>query len=234
MTDGVSRFVQYFGEVIEEVASLQPEKNLRSHKKLLYVAILDGLAKAAFPDECGNKKRFVSLLKQFSGWQYSTKVSLPHLVRMLSKKDDPIFSRLREFVEAELEEWSEGDFVLLARDPDYERVKDLWPSEQKSNKCRQRLTTESLQHSRLLYSFRNSLVHEFRQPGLPLESHDNTCPYYISVGETSIWALVYPVRFFEHLCRQSLDKLESHFRQRKEDPTKAFKFGPFYIEELNE
>jgi len=83
------------------------------------------------------------------------------------------------------------------------------------------------QHGRLLWAFRNTLLHEFRHPGYAFDelSPGRTAPYYHQVdfveGELagqSGWELVIPVEFLRYLFLSCLESLAVWFRSEQIDP----------------
>jgi hypothetical protein len=102
---------------------------------------------------------------------------------------------------------------------------------------------EQLTHYRLLWAHRNRLAHELRVPGQGVDSGHLYSPFYhelttYSLGDrdkppTLTIELVYPDVFLLRLCRDAVTNLHRYLFQNKVDPYEGYKFGTFWIEELN-
>jgi hypothetical protein len=182
MTETASRldwFVLHFHGQIDRISSLQGPSG-ETYRKVLYVALLDALAYSVFPDEKKDSARFAALIRDFASWKHKDHVSLPHLVRLLKRIEDPAFDKLRSFAEKRLASWkgSSGDIPLTA-DPGFEDIAALWPEKgDHRNPFAGKMSLRSLQHRSLLYAYRNALVHALRTAGSGTESKGRTEPYY--------------------------------------------------------
>ena len=136
-------FINYFREKINFINGLKIEKNARIFKKIIYVSILDALSKTIYPNY-SNRKRFVLFIEEFSGWKYSSKVSIPHFIKMLKLAPEPEFSKLREYVYLIYESWKKGDVITLDKDIDIQKIYKFWPNN--SEKKIRGIKTESLKH----------------------------------------------------------------------------------------
>ena len=73
-------FKNYILEKLENIRGIDnTDKELQ--QKLLYMAYLDGLAGARY-NNYGNKKAFLSLIKNYSSWEYSDKICPLALMRL--------------------------------------------------------------------------------------------------------------------------------------------------------
>ena len=210
-------------------------ESTRLFKKILYLGLIDALSKSVTGPKTGNRERITSFLKYFSNWKYQEKVSLPHLVRLLHKVPDPQFSELREYVFGILDGWNEGDVIRLESDLEIKEVRQRWPKTMP--KPLEDIQIEHLQHSNLFYRHRNSLVHEMREPGYGMEFREYEDPFYHSMGnlndESYKWELVYPTGFFHYLCVDGIAKLKDYYQKERIDPYEHYKFGTYWIENLN-
>ncbi len=89
-------------------------------------------------------------------------------------------------------------------------------------------------HLNLLYTYRNHLIHEFREPGrgMEMDPQDHTPSYHrmthISSNgsdEKETWELVYPLGFFVTLAQSCLQKLNQHLIQNDLNPYSFYRFG---------
>lgn len=233
--EDIEGFVGFFSRQLQVIKSAQFAEKGDLYKKTLLVSIIDALSGTVYPRK-GNRDRFVSFIRYFGQWKDCEKVSLPHLVRLLEKVPDTDFFELREFALSRLGEWPEGEVICLDRDPDYFEVQKLWPKERECTKPLGNLQLDSLRHVRLLYSYRNNLVHEMRKPGYGMEFPDDDEPFYgsrLSEESKSTWELAYPLRFFLSLCVRALIGLKTYYSENGINPYDCFVFGTYWIEDLN-
>jgi hypothetical protein len=79
---------------------------------------------------------------------------------------------------------------------------------------------EGATHINLLWSFRNFLIHEYREPGYAMEAfgEESSNPCYHGYLEDPDWHLLYPVGFFIALLQRILESLEAHYVRRGSSP----------------
>jgi len=235
--DSVEQFLGFFSDKLGSISETDFKESNCLFKKILYVGILDALSKTTTsPSKWSqNRDRIVSFIKYFTDWKHQERVSLPHLVRFLSKVPDPEFSKLRQYSYSLLDQWSPGNMLNLDNDPCLSDLKKHWPHS--TPKPLEDITLEHLQHSNLFYKYRNSLVHELREPGYGMEFKQDTQPFYHSMsqldGDEKTWELVYPLGFYEQLCTTAINKLRDYYIKERIDPYTLYKFGSYWIEELN-
>lgn len=235
LRDNIDQFTSFFHEQLGSIHSAQFPKNGNIFKKILYVAIIDALSKTVYPKK-GNRNRFVYFVRSFSGWDYCKRISLPHLVRLLQRDPDPEFSNLREFAFPLFDKWDTDDEQKLDEDPDCEEVQKRWSKNKAHARRIEKVPLDFIRHDHLLYTYRNSLVHELRYPGYGMESGNEPFYHYrphLDVPEKSSWQLAYPVGFFEAICKTALENLKKYYTINRIDPCSFFSFGPYWIEELN-
>jgi hypothetical protein len=235
----IERYLGHFEKEFSQVQSLQVTDGYHAaiYQKMIYVGIIDALSKCIYPRR-GNRERFVTFLNEFSGWEHAHKISLPHLFQLLEKNPEPAFSKLRAYVITELEKWVSGEIVTLDREPEIAAIKKFWPKEKEHQKPLIGLSVEALQHCNLFYSYRNSLIHEFRELGRGIESKTDDSPYYISFSyleepDEEVWELTYPVTFFENILINCISELKKYLIQNKINPYNSYQFGTYWIDELN-
>ena len=101
------------------------------------------------------------------------------------------------------------------------------------------VAADSLLHRRLLYQYRNSLLHEFRQPGHGSDLADTEEPHYITLGSVQrptnpeLWLLNYPREFFERLVDDGLSNLRRYLTENDLNPYESYVFGDYWYESLN-
>lgn len=213
---------------IEEFAS----NDLALHRKVLYVTYIDSLSALVYPAYRQNRSRFTEFVIKFGNWANAERVCTPHLARALSLNPDPAYDKIRALVHEKLSAWRLCSHVEISADLEASVVGTHWPSGKHY---------EQLMHVELLYAFRNSLVHDFRQlgPGYDLpEDHD---PYYTTThtvsGEDKTgsfhWELVYPEAFLRHLADTALLATETHVCANQINPADVLKTGKYWVTALN-
>jgi len=235
----IERYLGHFEKEFSQAQSLQVKDGYHAgiYKKMIYVGIVDALSKCIYPRR-GNRERFVNFLNEFSGWEHAHRISLPHIFQLLEKNPEPSFSNLRAYVLSELKKWGSGEIVHLERDPELAEIRKLWPKEKEHQKPLNGLSVEALQHCNLFYSYRNSLIHEFREPGRGIESQRDAAPYYITFSyledpEEETWELTYPVLFFEKLLESCITEMKSYLLKNEINPYNSYLLGSYWIDELN-
>ncbi len=212
---GVSRFVAHFQS---QVKSLEQVESLML-RKLLYATALDPLARAAFGN-IGHRTRMVRLIDELTTWDGRELVSLPQLKLALSEAKRGR-GRLAREVRCQLGNWQPGLVIPIANSPKQSELLPLaTPAEEKLiNACL---------YSNLFYTYRNNLVHEFREPGYGIElSTDGDFAYYTSTINGP-WELVFPVRFFSSLFEEVLVELKAYLIRNNIDPYNQFEYGSLW------
>jgi len=246
-SQSVKGFIDFFRGKLEIIRSGDfpgdsQEKVL--FQKILYLTMIDTLSNVVYPQK-RNRDRVVSFIQEFSDWRYRDRVSLPHLIRILEEAPGHEFSELQKFAFSCFDEWTKlkDDKIDLSRDPSYELVQKLWPKYRNKLKPIKiegfSIKPEFIRHDHLFYAYRNSLVHELRELGYGIEGgpseEDNDEPFYHYMKHDSgdSWELVYPLGFFESMCKAVLEKLEDYCIKNRVDPYHSFTFGTYWIRELN-
>jgi hypothetical protein len=235
LKDSVERFSSFFRDKLQDIASIPIGKSGGLFQKILYNGFLDALSVSVASAKKGNRERLVSLITHFSGWAQCDRISLPHIIQLLLRVPDPEFSKLREYAFSLYDKWQTGATLNLDRDPPFEEVRELWP--RTLPKPIEDVCLESFQHVHLFYSCRNSLIHEFREPGYGMEVGPTDEPFYHSMVEPETenynWELVYPVGFFRKLCETTLARLGDYYLKNRIDPYSRYTFGSSWITALN-
>lgn len=233
--ESVDRFLDFFREKLKEIRKLECESSTALFRKILYSSLLDALSKTTAHPKKGNRERMVEFIRNFCDWPCSDKVSLPHLIRLLEKVPDPAFSNLRQYAYSLHDQWGEGEVITLDKDPALQDVKHHWPRE--IPKPYEDIQITFLQHANLFYRYRNSLVHELREPGYGMESASHQDPFYHSEtdeeSKRKTWELVYPLKFYDRLCEAAINNLRDYYLRDRIEPYSCYAFGTYWIEELN-
>lgn len=210
--DAIQQFVGYFRD---QDAGISPVRPIL-YRKIIYAIAFDPIARAAF-GKVGHRARNLRLIDELTNWKDRDRVSLPQLCLALEEKG-LVSGALYLKASTRLGRWSPGEVLRLDNSP---LLSELEPVAQPLEKC----ILSSCRYAELFYTYRNNLVHEFREPGYGIEmSTDNDQPYYHSmIGEP--WQLVVPVGFFARLYAEALAGLESFLMRYDIDPYSQFEFG---------
>lgn len=236
--ENIKTYIEHFREHLSAIRKVKGFEHSAQYRKLLYVAVLDALARCVYPRR-SNRERQVDFLTQFSEWKELHKVSLPHLAHLLARTPDPAFAKLRRYVKEQLAKWPHGLSGSPSQDPDVKEVRKHWPSDKEHRFPLEGVQLESLQHVHLFVTYRNSLVHEFRTPGHGYEFPSEE-PFYfgklegeVNQDSSAVHLLSYPVAFFERITTKCLDNLEKYLHENDIDPYLSYTFGDYWIDELN-
>lgn len=240
--DPIKVYVEHFRKKVQRLKgyALDPEDRLL--KKNILVSILDALSRTTSNYADGNRERFNGIVANFGGWPNHTRVSAPHIGYFLRNLRAPAFEGVRSFINEVTRKNSHGGFVTLSCDPELDEVKKLWPIPPEQKLVNQ-LSLSSFTHLNLLYQYRNSLVHELREPGQGMEFHENHDePFYHgmttigddgSEGEQTL-ELVYPLNFYFSLTENVLTNVERYLRKNGINPYSCYRFGSSWVGELNQ
>ena len=200
----ISVFISHFRKKVERLDTYDFHSEDRFMKKSILVSILDAISRATSNPSDKSRERFTALIKNFGQWPEHSRYSAPHVSYLLHHLRSPDFQPAREFINKCIQDNSTGELIPLSVDPDVETIRKLWPV-QINEKLFGHLSLSSFSHLNLLYSHRNSLVHELREPGYGMEFHETQNePYYHgmttagsddSISENTL-ELVYPLKFF--------------------------------------
>lgn len=213
----VEQFIDHFKQ---EAVSLEKVAS-PLHRKILYATALDPLARAAYGPSF-NRHRFTRLVRELSGWAECERISLPQLQQRLRAARRYRYGLYRD-VSTRLRDWGSGSKIGLQHSP---LAAEILPLAQ-GNEAK--LIFEC-QYSELFYTYRNALVHEFREPGYGWDvSGTSMRPFYMSyLGREGQWELTFPVRFLQHLLNSTIEGVKAHLLSGKIDPYKRFEFGSMW------
>ena len=258
----VERFIEFNQRMIETAMTEQNLSDQSIHAKALLCCIFDSLAKSRFPSGMSNGERFKKTVSGYTSWDDCERVSLLHLLRAIEVAETvpPEFDPLNK--------WAENLFSIefplsnsvgavespISNDPDFHKASCYWPTGKRGNlKPIGDISLYQLQHLNLLWLYRNSLVHEYRIPGMGQEWQSESTlernphlnnPYYqeVSVMDpedkkvkiTNRWELIYPTDFFLQITKSALTNIAEFHKQNKSSPFAAYPEGSYWIPPFNE
>jgi hypothetical protein len=209
----VTQFVKYFRGHAATLNAVSP----LLYRKILYATALEPLARAAFGESDNHRSRITRLLDELTDWDEKHRISLPQLALTLQangRTSNQLYRRVQE----SLSEWIVGEVLLIAASPHISELSPLANRDEAPLLC-------AAKYAELFYTYRNNLIHEFREPGYGVEwAPDEVQPYYHALINQP-WQLVFPVGFFVRLYEQALCGLEAFLLRSDIDPYSQFKFG---------
>ena len=215
----IDKFITFFRQQRLAVGQIEASP---IYRKILYLVQIDALSRAAFPGEKGHKDRVLKFLNEYSNWSIRDRVSAIHLQDSL-KKNGKLSGPLFDLVNARVREFKIRESKIYAND-------DLTVEEVQCPACSEVPSiVKEARYDELFYTYRNTLIHEFREPGkyqLPFEEYPN--PFWDKVlnpnDREMPWELVVPLRFLKTLCEDSINGLERCLIEQNRDPRLAYKF----------
>lgn len=255
LEEKVDRFKEYYFGLIKTAECEQNITNQKVHSKILSCSIFDAISKSIFPEISSNCQRFTALVKLCKNWPESQKVSLLHLVRLLEITPNLPSStnELKIYATQQFEsKFPNSNSIIsnnkaISLDVEIEAILDLWPTQNGKPIKIGKVLPHQLKHEYLLWLYRNSVVHEYRNPGRGVELGQYVPEYAFyqemaTVSEidekefkfTSHWELVYPYRFFINLCKEALDVVSLLHNKNKTSPFQAYSEGTFWLPNFNE
>ena len=221
INEKIDRYCSYFDEELNRINSLQS----RLHSKTLLMVILDTLARVRNPIIDSNRERFLRLITECADWADGERVSLYQL-SLVPSLSGPLHHKAIQSVA----NWPFMRSQHLEADPFISELLHL-----ADNDIQKKAIMEA-KHINLLYTYRNHLIHEFREPGHASETdHKKHAPYYLCCDmnqqekvDKNTWELVYPLGFFIKLVRSSLITVRKHLQDNTLDPYSFYDFGTMW------
>ncbi|WP_124082540.1 hypothetical protein [Pseudomonas aeruginosa] len=253
----VSRFIEFNRLMIKSAIQDHNLDHQGVPAKVLLCSILDSLSKSRFSGVLSNGKRFISMLDACSDWEEKDHVSLLHLARAfeIEPHESSDFSEAKVWISQQMERRFRLSNRLLsvqmkiANDPSMGSVLERWPKNSDgSPKALGGLNLSKIQHKSLLWSYRNSLVHEYRIPGRGAERRlgQDSSAYYQQVSAvegldlenglrfSNRWELIYPTGFFRSLAEHVLQRVAEFHLLNGSCPFAAYSQGSYWIPAYND
>lgn len=108
-----------------------------------------------------------------------------------------------------------------------------------SNSRKQKLSLEDLSHKKLLWKYRNLLVHEANAGTKNIERPEFREPYYswdldlARMDGQKCWRLHFPLGFFRSLCESALEAVAGYLLKEEQNPLPIWDRWNWWIDELN-
>lgn len=164
----IKRFINYFTDQLGAIDAIKvPDDRLQScvnvniFRKILYTSIIDALSGIRYPDiRHKNRGKLIRFLDDYSCWYEKDLVSLPILIERLRIVKG--YTRLKRYLRLTMEQSSAkygSSLDIMAVDKCVQELNILT-----QNPVELKLIDDT-RHKYLFYTYRNFIVHEFREPG---------------------------------------------------------------------
>jgi len=226
----IDQLCSYFEREATAIARVSVEKgpdmetgagNQFRYQKTLYVTALDTLAglrfhKSAYPQLARrNREKFTRFLREYGSWPEGDLVSLPFLMDQLETfklLDRPLGQHVKEKI-SQFSTEDGGSLLISKMDEPQATLLALATTEKEEE------AINEYQHFGLFYRYRNSLVHESRQPGKTMErALEIDVPSYHGYIDDSRWYLAYPVPLFAQVLKSAIAGFRAYLVNNQIDP----------------
>jgi hypothetical protein len=223
MHKNVEQYIEYFCSELENIKKVPSQL----HQKILFVTLLDALSRGRFSEEkMRNSERFTRLILAHGEWGDAERVSLP-MLRLELEERKKVLKRqggaeevLLQFVLKRLTDWGSGGPIPISRDPKQEEMEAVNSPEKENNILR------NMRHINLIYRYRTTLVHEYREPGYAIETRIDSEPFYATSNDR--WELGYPTAFFVGLAGRIICNLFRYYSEEQINPYGRHRFGSLW------
>lgn len=210
----VRQFIDHFREQGEAIGSVDAQL----HRKILFCSALDPLARAVAAPGAKSRARFVELLLHHTEWINANRVSLFQLLCALRTRGRTRFRLYRE-AHRRLGMAPARRRLPLSLSPALAEMEPFAAPEEIA-------ILRAHTYAELFYTFRNNLIHEYREPGYGTDwSGRATEPFYTNLSSFGQRELVFPVAFVAAIYQQALHHVEHHLLLHKINPHSKFNFG---------
>ena len=225
LREDIDQFIEYFQTQNKEIATLEARPIFR---KVLYLIEIDSMSRAAFPSIHSNKERVVAFIDTCSNWSDKDRVSAVQL-KLYLERNGIESGQLFDFLNGHINSWENGSIMppRFTIPPEYDLTLQAVQSirTEEENKF-----IDKARYKELLYTYRNHLLHEFREPGNGVDLKPGIrTPYYLGMGDESTqkksWELVFPVQFLHELCEKCINELKAYLSSENQNPYESSKFG---------
>lgn len=210
----VQQFIGHFRDQGIAISGVSSEL----HRKVLYCSALDPLARAVCAPKTMNRPRFVNLLINHTEWSDAHRISLFQLACQLRLKKRARFRLYREAMRR-LNASPPRRRLLLIDSPTFTEMSAFAHKDELED-------LKFCMYAELFYTFRNTLVHEYREPGYGNDwSGKATQPFYTNLSTFGQRELVFPIAFVESIYGQALKHVSEYLLSTKVNPHQRFNFG---------
>jgi|Deesub1362A_J573_1020465.scaffolds.fasta_scaffold17006_2 hypothetical protein len=220
--DAIDQYIAYFRAQNQEIAVVAHP----TFKKILYLVEIDALSRAFFPTEARNRRHMVRFIDTCSNWNDKDRVSAVQL-KFALEENGILSGQLYDSINQRINSWSFGQIIRPDQDLTFGEARCL-------STPREFQYVKDARYAELLYTYRNHLLHEFREPGYGIDLGTDlpSTPYYLGMdhpdNEQSSWELVFPAQFLHALCEGCINGLEVYLSENNLNPYNAYEFGTMW------
>ncbi|EJO2021542.1 hypothetical protein RQY88_004220 [Vibrio vulnificus] len=255
LEEKVTRYREHFMELISVAEQQQNLAHQKVHSKILCCSVFDAISKSIFPDIKSNGQRFVALVRLCNAWPESQHVSVLHLLRLfevtneLPKEAKMLEDHVLKHFGSRFKSTNSimSNNISISSDIHIDDLLALWPKDNQKPMKVGTVLPHQLKHEHLLWLYRNSVVHEYRNPGNGVELGSSVPDYAfyqeVATGSsftesnmtfTSRWELVYPQKLFINLCKNAVEVASEHHLKKGSSPFTAYSDGTYWLPDFNE
>ena len=220
----INKFFQLIAEVREEALLLQKP----FYTRITLLALLDAVSRVANPTIKINRDRFIQLIGQYANWELSDCYSLRQLSILLSEPNAvalrPHIDGLINEINKRMQKFPPPASLVNANDidPSASDLESLLTSAIKD-------FIEPVRYPHLLWTLRNFIIHELREPGRGIDfGLGKAFPYYheiiVDSGERT-WELFIPTEVFTTILTNAANNLQKHLIEIDRNPWAAFPYN---------
>lgn len=214
--EDIAQFEGYFRESIRDVEKVASGL----FRKMLFMGIIDTLSRAGCPGVQGHRARVIQFIDNYSGWADKDRVSAQQLVLNL-EETKKMSSVLYQLAKKKVDSWPHGGIVRPDTDLTLQEADSAATVEEKK-------FIDNATYKHLFYTYRNHLIHEFREPGYGMDLSQNpSTPYYHGMIGAP-WQLVFTDQFVKQICLSCLNGLVKQLLMQQKNPYDCYEFGSLW------
>lgn len=233
----IDKYMEIVNEFRNSIISIQSEKYTDIHKKTLLFSLLDMMSKAVLNQMRSNRDRFVNFVLQFGNWKHANYVSLPQLKMVIEGENTKNLDKMKDIIAEKLQNWPSDKPVLLDIDSNYKDLEKYWP---RGYRVMGKIGLRHLRHCDLLWTLRNSFIHEMREPGQDYQLYNLTVPHYtpryrmMKDGKNGrmkyikVWELIYPLEFLIEIVDDSIESIKNYMIKNNINPFINYRFDTLW------
>jgi len=218
-----NHFENFRTSIINTNYSYSPEIS----QSVLLCSIIDTISNVAYHNSnLSNNQKFTYFVDDFSGWENVDRISLVQLFYYLKDENDKKYEPIKTYVASKVANLKMGSVYKAEIDEYLHDLKYLKVIEDEIRK---------FTYSRLLYKYRNFVVHELRTPGKGFNFIDSDEIHYHGLGHFGeninirTWELVFPVNYLARLVKSTILNLKKYCESNSINPYKNIKTETLWI-----
>lgn len=218
-----NHFEKFRTSIIETNYNYSPEIS----QSVLLCSIIDTISNVAYPNlKLRNNEKFTYFVDDFSGWDNVDRVSLVQLYYYLENENDKKYEPIKKYTSDKVSNMESGSIYKRDIDEYFYELDYLKVIEEEIRK---------FTYSRLLYKYRNFVVHELRTPGKGFNFIDSDEIHYHGLGHFGdninlrTWELVFPVNYINNLVKSAISNLRLYCEENEINPYDIIKSETLWL-----